>query len=82
MIKTSSRVCVQSACGRPAREVLTSPVLILSEEEKRREEKRRERERDCSLEWTVHHLRKSILQDLLLRQQQDEGHRDYQARRS
>jgi hypothetical protein len=46
MIKTSSRVCVQSACGRPAREVLTSPVLILSEEEKRREEKeKRKRKR-------------------------------------
>jgi hypothetical protein len=77
LLLPSSRVCVQSACGRPAREVLTSPVLILSEEEKRRE-----RERDCSLEWTVHHVRKSFLQDLLLRQRQDEGHRDYQARRS
>jgi hypothetical protein len=50
MIKTSSRVCVQSACGRPAREVLTSPVLILSEEEKRREEKRREeKEKEIAL---------------------------------
>jgi hypothetical protein len=37
----SSRVCVQSACGRPAREVLTSPVLILSEEEEKRKRKRK-----------------------------------------